>query len=215
VTPIRAVRAVGRAGYHAAVRMIAALLIAWAAMACSPAPRRYNLELQWKNDFTWQDARTGAGAARLTSEEIDALTIAAHETLVAAFAGLPAVSVSAAGKVSDPIEVRNLQMFALAETGPCGLRICGPSRINYDLHRDFAQTYGGQLHITDRRDVIRAIGRGIGNTAAHEFGHRHHLPGMDQTSDPLAFTYADGHPSLFYGARLSWPAGITEVLSHR
>lgn len=189
-------------------------MVCVAGLACSwSEPRRFDIDLEWKNNFTWQDVdSSGDQAAVLTTAEINIVKAEALETVKAAFEPFGNVHVSAdGGKTRDTIEVRNIRGMALGVTEPfCLSGACPPSRIDYDLHMILAQRYGAELKVSDRREVLRAIGRGIGNTAVHEFGHRHRLARMDQMTDPLAFTYSDDHPSMFYGDRLSWPRETLE-----
>jgi hypothetical protein len=197
-------------------------LLIYISFACSCfEPRQFDIALDWKNKFIWQDVESsGPEVELLTPAEIDLVKSEGLETLTAAFEHVPNVRISdGENNARDTIEVRNLaatgtrpaRWMALGETDPiCLSGACPPSRINYDLHMMLAQRYAAQLKITDRREILRAIGRGIGNTAAHEFGHRHRLARMDQRSDPQAFTYSDDHPSLFYGERLHWPRDTLE-----
>jgi hypothetical protein len=154
----------------------------------------------------------GAQTAELTAAEIDIVKTEALETLRTAFGQFRNVHVSTGRpKARDRIEVRNIRGMALGLTDRlCLSGACPPSRIDYDLHMTLAQRYGAELKLTERSDVIAAIGRGIGNTAAHEFGHRHRLARMDQMTDPHAFTYSDDHRSLFYGPQLYWPRETLE-----
>jgi hypothetical protein len=190
------------------------VLLGLAGLACSCSePRRFEVDLQWKNNFTWDDVdSSGDESEVLTTAEIDTVKAEALETLKAAFEQVRNVHVSTGdGKARDRIEVHNIRGMALGLTDRlCLSGACPPSRIDYDLHMILAQRYGAQLRVTERGDVTRAIGRGIGNTAAHEFGHRHRLARMDQMTDPKAFTYSDDHPSLFYGDRLYWPRETLE-----
>ena len=87
----------------------------------------------------------------------------------------------------------------------CSYWFCPPSQINYDLHLTSAQIFAERLQITSRDEILRAVGRGIGNTAAHEFGHRRNFAGMDRQGDQW-FTDGGDDEGMFYGPPLSWPA---------
>ena len=57
---------------------------------------------------------------------------------------------------------------------------------------------------SNRQTLLRAIGRGVGRTAVHEFAHQILGPaGMDGTADPLTYEHGDLRAEHFYAA-LHW-----------
>ena len=139
---------------------------------------------------------TTASAAQPDGEETALVTQTASATLAAALEEFPRVCVGSRGKPTDVLQVRftdtivalggeirpSDRMF-FGQSWACGFWICPPSQINYDLHLTSAQIFAQSLQITSQDEILRAAGRGIGNTAAHEFGHRRNVAGMDREGD--------------------------------
>lgn len=189
--------------------------IAMLCASCARSPCRFIVQFDWTGPLTWVDS--SQQRRTLTAEETALVTETANMTLAAAFTEFPRVCVGKSGKPTDVLEVRFTDTIVAlgAEIRPsdrmffgqswaCGFWICPPSQINYDLHLTSAQIFAERSGITDRNDILRAAGRGIGITAAHEFGHRRSLAGMDREGDQW-FTDGGADPVMFYGPALSWP----------
>ena len=88
-----------------------------------------------------------------------------------------------ASSPADEMRVGGRMFFG--QSWICSYWFCPPTQINYDLHLTSAQIFAERLQITSRDDILRAVGRGIGNTAAHEFGHRRNFVGMDRRGRPM------------------------------
>ena len=185
--------------------------------SCERSPCRFNIQFDWTGPLTWVDSSRPPVRRSLTAEETALVTQTANTTLAAAFAEFPRVCVGAPGKPTDLLQVRFTDTIVAlgAEIRPsdrmffgqswaCGFWICPPSQINYDVHLISAQNFAERLQITSRDDILRAAGRGIGITAAHEFGHRRSVAGMDREGDQW-FTDGGADQAMFYGPPLSWP----------
>jgi hypothetical protein len=80
--------------------------------------------------------------------------------------------------------------------------IRGNGTVNFDVVALGALAYADGSF--NRQGLIRAIGRGIGRTAVHEFAHQILGPaGMDGTADPLSYEHGDLRAEHFY-APLHW-----------
>ena len=199
-------------------------------MACTTStgsPCRFVVRFDWGSPLTWVDSTQPHTRRNLTAEETELVTHTAGATLAAAFEEFPRVCVNAPGKPTDVMQVRftatiyspgfeiraSDRMF-FGQSYICGVWVCPPSQINYDLHLISAQLFAERLQITSRDDILRAVGRGIGNTAAHEFGHRRNFAGMDQPGDQW-FTDGGDDQGMFYGPPLSWPPATLADMRHR
>ena len=183
--------------------------------SCAHSPCRFVVQFNWTGPLTWVE---GSQPRRpLTAEETALVRDTANATLAAAFEEFPRVCVAPRGKATDVMQVRftNTIVALGADIRPsdrmffgqswvCGFWICPPSQINYDLHLTSAQIFAESLQITRRDEILRATGRGIGNTAAHEFGHRRGFVGMDHEGDQW-FTDGGADRVMFYGPPLRWP----------
>jgi hypothetical protein len=95
-----------------------AFVIVLAGLACSRSnPRRFEVDLLWKNKFTWDDVNSRERhVVLLTPEEIETIKGEALETLRAAFEKMPNVGLWSGGRITDRIEVHNLDGMFLGET---------------------------------------------------------------------------------------------------
>lgn len=198
-------------------RVVLLAAMAMLCASCARSPCRFIVQLEWTGPLTWVDSSRPPARRSLTAEETELVIQTANRTLAAAFEEFPRVCVGARGKPTDVLEVRfNDTIVAMGaeirasdrmffgQSWACGVWICPPSQINYDLHLTSAQLFAERLGITDRDETLRAVGRGIGNTAAHEFGHRRSFAGMDREGDQW-FTDGGADRVMFYGPPLSWP----------
>jgi hypothetical protein len=185
------------------------------------------VQFEWTGPLTWVDSSEPHAKRSLTAEETALVTETANTTLAAAFEEFPRVCVGKRGKPTDVLQVRFTDTIVAlgAEIRPsdrmffgqswsCGFWICPPSQINYDLHLTSAQLFAERVKITNRDDILRAVGRGIGNTAAHEFGHRRSFAGMDREGDQW-FTDGGDDVGMFYGPPLSWPPATLADMRRR
>lgn len=192
-------------------------VIAILCASCARAPCRFNIQFDWGIPLTWVQSSRPHEKRSLTTEETALVTTTATATVAAAFEEFPRVCLGGHDRPTDVMQVRFTDtIFApggeITRTGRmffgqswvCGFWICPPSQINYDLHLTSAQVFAERLHITDRDEILHAAGRGIGNTAAHEFGHRRSFAGMDREGDQW-FTDGGADRVMFYGPPLSWP----------
>jgi hypothetical protein len=179
--------------------------------------RNRNIRLEWNNAFTWDDrvSPTKLPTTLLAPDEVETIKRAAIDTLRAAFPPETGVRFEATLRVTDRISVQHIERAVLGESYVCGAWLCPPSRVNYDLHMTLAQEYAKDRGLTDRTDVLRAVGRGIGFTAAHEFGHRHLVAGMHRTPDKRALTAGGIDMGLFYGPPLYWPERALKDMHER
>ena len=202
-------------------------VIAILCASCARSPCRFLVQFAWTGPLTWVESSHPPARRNLTAEETELVTRTATTTLAAAFEESPRVCVGARGKPTDVMEVRFTNtIFApggeITRTGRmffgqswvCGFWICPPSQINYDIHLISAQIYAERLQITDRDEILRAAGRGIGNTAAHEFGHRRSFAGMDREGDRW-FTDGGADQVMFYGPPLNWPPATLADMRRR
>ena len=193
------------------------LLLALLCASCARSPCRFNIQFDWTGPLTWVDSSRPPARRSLTAEETALVTQTATATLAAAFEEFPRVCVGARGKPTDVLqvrftdtivalggEIRSSDRMFFGQSWACGVWICPPSQINYDLHLTSAQIFAETLQITSQDETLRAAGRGIGNTAAHEFGHRRSFAGMDREGDQW-FTDGGADRVMFYGPPLSWP----------
>jgi hypothetical protein len=80
--------------------------------------------------------------------------------------------------------------------------IRGNGTVNFNVVALGALAYADAS--SNRQTLIRAIGRGVGRTAVHEFAHQILGPaGMDGTADPLTYEHGDLRAEHFY-APLHW-----------
>lgn len=185
--------------------------------SCARSPCRFIVQFDWTGPLTWVEPSQPPARRSLTAEETALVTQTAHATLAAAFAEFPRVCVGGRDTPTDVLQVlypdatstpgdetRVTGRMFFGQSHVCGFWICPPSQINYDLHLTSAQLFAERLQITNRDDILRAVGRGIGNTAAHEFGHRRSFAGMDRPGDQW-FTDGGDDQGMFYGPPLSWP----------
>lgn len=185
--------------------------------SCARSPCRFVIQFEWSSPLTWVDSSHTPVRRSLTAEETALVTETAGATLAAAFNEFPRVCVGTRGKPTDVMRVLypdststpgddlrvGGRMF-FGQSWVCSFWFCPPSQINYDLHLTSAQIFAERLQITDKDAVLRAVGQGIGNTAAHEFGHRRNFAGMDQQGDQW-FTDGGDDQGMFYGPPLTWP----------
>lgn len=176
-----------------------------------------NIGLEWNNAFTWDDrfSPTKLPMTQLPPDQVETIKRAAMDALRSSFPPDTGVHVDATIRVTDRVSVQHIERAVLGESFVCGAWLCPPSRVNYDLHMTLAQEYAKDRGLTDRTEILHAIGRGIGFTAAHEFGHRHLLAGMHRTPDPRALTAGGIEASLFYGPPLSWPERTLQDMHER
>lgn len=179
--------------------------------------RNRNIGLEWNNAFTWDDrfSPTKLAPTLLPPDEIETIKRAAMDALRTAFPPETGVRFDATLRVTDRMSVQHIDRAVLGESYVCGAWLCPPSRLNYDLHMTLAQEYAKDRGLTDRTEILRAVGRGIGFTAAHEFGHRHLVAGMHRTPDKRALTAGGIDMGLFYGPPLYWPAGALKDMHER
>jgi len=203
----------GRPGDHVLTPLLLAMLCA----SCERSPCRFIVQFEWTGPLTWVDSSSTHRRRSLTAEETGLVTQTAGTTLAAAFAEFPRVCIGARGKPTDVLhvlypdsaaspadEMRVGGRMFFGQSWICSYWFCPPTQINYDLHLTSAQIFAERLQITSRDDILRAVGRGIGNTAAHEFGHRRNFIGMDRDGDQW-FTDGGDAEAMFYGPPLSWP----------
>jgi hypothetical protein len=208
--------------------LLLALLCVSCARTPAPSPCRFVVQFEWSSPLTWVERASGRAERRpLTAEETEIVKQKAATTLAAAFAEFPRVCVGASAKPTDVMQVLypdptstpadelrvGGRMF-FGQSWVCSFWICPPSQINYDLHLTSAQIFAERLQITDKDTILRAVGQGIGNTAAHEFGHRRNFAGMDQQGDEW-FTDGGDDEGMFYGPPLTWPAATIADMRNR
>jgi len=195
--------------------------------SCARSPCRFIVQFDWTGPLTWVDSSQPHARRGLTAEETELVTQTANTTLAAAFEEFPRVCAGGRGKPTDVMQVRFTDTIfspggEITRTGRmffgqswvCGFWICPPSQINYDLHLTSAQIFAESLQITSPDEILRAAGRGIGNTAAHEFGHRRSFVGMDREGDQW-FTDGGADRVMFYGPPLSWPPATLADMRRR
>jgi hypothetical protein len=155
--------------------------------------REFNLVVNWKNQFFWRDVSLLHSKQKdfpLAAAETSTIKQAALESAQAAFAAFPTIHVLDGGEsrdvfnVVDGTEMGN-DGLSLGSTSPyCVWKgPCPDTKIFYEQHLIDAQevTQDSRGHNTQTRaDYIPAIGRGIGRTIAHEFGHRYGLNFMHE-----------------------------------
>jgi hypothetical protein len=152
----------------------------------------------------------------LTAEELSVIeTIARHE-LQSAFSG-SRLRVSASR--SSMYRVRVLERVSGARMLPvAGASRALPGRrgagaVDFSFVAASAAFYAPAT--ATRRDVVEAIGRGVGRTAAHEFAHQvaPTFP-LHQTTDKRSFGYPELRAEHFYG-ELRWGAAFSRQLFSR
>ena len=80
--------------------------------------------------------------------------------------------------------------------------IRGNGTVNFNVVALSALAYADRT--AGREALVRAIGRGVGRTAVHEFAHQILGPaGMDGTADPLSYEHGDLRAEHFF-AQLHW-----------
>lgn len=195
---------------------LAAGVLLLAGTSCHVSRSR-TIGLEWNNAFTWDDrfSPTKLPTTQLPPDQVETIKRAAMEALRTAFPPDTGVRLDGTTRVTDRIAVLHIDRAILGESMVCGAWLCPPSRVNYDLHMTLAQEYAKDRGITDRAEILRAIGRGIGFTAAHEFGHRHRLAGMHRTPDKRALTAGGIDVTLFYGPPLYWPERTLKDMRER
>ncbi len=197
--------------------VLSALLFAVFCASCTRSPCRFIVQFEWTGPLTWVDSTPTYRRRSLTAEETALVTQTATTTLAAAYEEFPRVCVGARGKPTDVMhvlypdsasspadEMRVGGRMFFGQSWVCSYWFCPPTQINYDLHLTSAQIFAERRQITSRDEILRAVGRGIGNTAAHEFGHRRNFAGMDRPGDQW-FTDGGDDEGMFYGPPLSWP----------
>lgn len=183
------------------------------AVASRYADRRGHEAGFWFEDFplALSPAATREMGGPLSDHEASAIREQARAELEAAFAGLPIritdrhdafwrVSVGAL------VTGRGAGRIVAGETWAMG-RFGGYSHVSFRTVAHAALTYAPQGASRDL--VVRAIGRGIGRTAAHELAHAilGPSPTMDGTGDESSYEFHSfSRPAQYYG-ELHWVDG--------
>jgi RHS repeat-associated protein len=162
--------------------------------------RIYVVSFEWQNEFT-------LGGGRFTAEEVELVKLWTYQTMRLAYSGYR-VLVSEGGRGTNRMIVKR----GGAYNDYAGSTILGSiaSEINYDLLADRALNYAPNKQ--DRREIAAGIGRGVGATAAHEFGHQVGLRWMDTTRDPNTYDFHSSDRFSQYYGQLHWlPQNLAEL----
>jgi RHS repeat-associated protein len=114
------------------------------------------------------------------------------------------------GDVGNKMNVRDQIGDACGATFFPGASV---STIYYATIKSEADMYAKELKITERAKIIQGVGRGIGNTAAHEFLHQLDIIKSHNTDDRLSYSYhACDRWEQFYGEDFHWSPIAREEL---
>jgi hypothetical protein len=200
----------------AGVAVLAALATAtMAAVQLRSAPLTAGF---WFEDVS---AAAPAGVAEraggpLTAADISIIETVARRELDAAFAGSRvrlSASRSSMYRVRVLDRVRGTRMLPVAGASRALPGRRGDGAVDFSFVAASAAFY--TPIDTTRRDIIEAIGRGVGRTAAHEFAHQiaPTFP-FHQTTDKRSYGYAHLRAEHFYG-ELRWGAAAWRQLSEQ
>lgn len=161
--------------------------------------------------FDWQIQKWSVGREPLDSSEVDEIKATAIETFKGAFSGFGIV-VSAGGG-TNRITVKGELGGSVGSTDTSIIDTYA-STVYYENIANFAQRYAKELGKTDRREIIRGVGRGIGAAAAHEFGHQKRFT-TDNTIDVNSYDYYSGERWQEYYGELHWTPQALEVMKKK
>ena len=143
----------------------------------------------------------------LNSEEITEVKGIALETMRRAYSGF-AVKVNEGGGGYYVIQVRDQTYCDCCGETPIFSKI---SSVHYGSMTARADRYGGGR---DRRAMVAAIGRGIGNTAAHELLHQITSDNFHNEADRLSYDFwSCDREEQFYGPSLHWSNRALGILN--
>jgi hypothetical protein len=152
----------------------------------------------------------------LTAEDLSIIASVARRELHAAFAGSRlrlSASRSSMYRVRVLDRVRGTRMLPVAGASRALPGRRGAGAVDFSFVAASAAFYAPPT--ATRRDIVEAIGRGVGRTAAHEFAHQL-VPSfpLHQTTDTRSYEYPHLRAEHFYG-QLRWGAATWRRLSSR
>jgi hypothetical protein len=160
-------------------------------------PRPVRLGLMWKNSFTWKNYLHLRKQDPLAQADVAAIKANALESLKQAYSRFGAIIIEGVG--NHTAEVDN-------DAPHCGDTRFGASSYSFVSYACALSGAQYTLQSADPKLVSPAVGRGIGNIAAHEIGHQLHLSEVDKDLK-LPGTYDNGDagdPALYDGTPLVW-----------
>jgi RHS repeat-associated protein len=164
------------------------------------------VSLVWSNDFLLPTSRGGTSSADVVSpSEVAEVKLWTYQTMRLAYSGW-AVVISEGGG-TNRIVINQAYPNSAGDTRP----FASTSDVNLNQLAAMARTHTPAG--APRTELLAALGRGIGATAAHEFAHQ---MGVDhQDHDAFSYDYDSADvPQHFYG-QLHWTGSARTILERK
>ena len=163
------------------------------------------LGVEWRNLWTLGYDDKQASFNYLSDEEISIVKMSAYEELRKAVSGFKVVVTEGGG---------TNKIIVSPELGVCGSTpnfASTVSKVYYQKQDSNARSYSKERGITDKGQILIALGKGIGATAAHEFSHQMGFP-SDPLTDRLSWDYGSCDRPEHYFEELHWSTPALENL---
>jgi hypothetical protein len=167
----------------------------------------------WYEDFSYRlpDQLTDRIGGPLTVADIDVIQGVSRDELARAFAGLRIAVTDrrdAIWRIGVVYDIPRTPLGMVPRNTPRSGEMRNVGFLGGTGSVEFQQLAFAAFHYAPegatRADIIRGIGRGIGRTAAHEFGHAMGLLG--HSDDPLSYEAGSWDRAAQYYGELHWAA---------